>query len=151
LRIAIASHLWSPRAATAVIGVTFLVMLLLVGAWAYTDVLAELARGMAANLIARTLLLVALFAGALIGGWTAGRFRGTAVSLAQLAQCFIGGLVMGGGSLWIPGGNDGLILVGMPLLWPYAWVAFLTMCISIGVAMIALDSRAGRDAEQAAS
>ena len=38
---------------------------------------------------------------------------------------------MGWGSLLIPGGNDGLILVGMPLLWPYAWVAFATMCVSI--------------------
>ena len=42
---------------------------------------------------------------------------------------------MGWGSLLIPGGNDGLILVGMPLLWPYAWVAFATMCVTIGVAL----------------
>ena len=30
-----------------------------------------------------------------------------------------------------------LILVGMPLLWPYAWVAFLAMCTSIGAALLA--------------
>ena len=41
---------------------------------------------------------------------------------------------MGWGSLLIPGGNDGLILVGMPLLWPYAWVSFATMCAAIGAA-----------------
>ena len=41
---------------------------------------------------------------------------------------------MGWGSLLIPGGNDGLILVGMPLLWPYAWVAFACMCLAIGLA-----------------
>ena len=39
------------------------------------------------------------------------------------------------GSLLIPGGNDGLILVGMPLLWPYAWAAFATMCLTIAAAM----------------
>jgi hypothetical protein len=57
------------------------------------------------------------------------------VTAVQLSKCFVGGMLMGWGSLLIPGGNDGLILVGMPLLWPYAWVAFLTMCASIGVAM----------------
>jgi toxin CptA len=112
-------------------------MLLLVGAWAYTDVLADLARGMAGNLVARTALLLALFLGAFIGGYTAGHFGGTPVTLAQLAKCLVGGVLMGWGSLLIPGGNDGLILVGMPLLWPYAWVAFLTMCVTIGAAQLA--------------
>jgi hypothetical protein len=36
--------------------------------------------------------------------------------------------------LLIPGGNDGLALVDMPLLWPYAWLAFLTMCGAIAAA-----------------
>ena len=43
---------------------------------------------------------------------------------------------MAWGTLLIPGGNDGLILVGMPLLWPYAWLAFLAMCISIAAAQL---------------
>ena len=67
----------------------------------------------------------------MIGGWTAGRFKHTRISVASLLRCVAGGMLMGGGSLLIPGGNDGLILVGMPLLWPYAWVAFATMCIAI--------------------
>jgi len=148
LQVGLASRIWSPREATTVIGITFFVMLLLEGAWAYTDVLAELARGMAGNLIARSLLLLALFAGAFVGGWTAGRFRSTPISVAQLAKCFLGGLLMGWGSLLIPGGNDGLILVGMPLLWPYAWVAFLTMCVVIGAAMLAQNAWSGHAAEQ---
>ena len=40
----VAARIWSPHAATAVIAITFVVLLLLVGGWAYTDVLAELAR-----------------------------------------------------------------------------------------------------------
>ena len=91
---------------------------------------------MARSVTARTVLLVALFAGAVLGGWTAGRFRSTRVSFVQLSKCFGGGLMMGWGSLLIPGGNDGLILVGMPLLWPYAWLAFATMCITIGAALL---------------
>ena len=142
-RAAVTTRIWSPHAATAVIGITFFFMLLLVGAWAYTDVLADLARGMAGNLVARTALLVALFLGAFIGGYTGGHFRGTPITVAQLAKCFAGGVLMGWGSLLIPGGNDGLILVGMPLLWPYAWVAFLTMCVTIAASQLATKAAKG--------
>jgi toxin CptA len=132
LRELVGRRLWSPHAATIVIGLAFLVMLVLAGAWAYTDVLAELARGMARDVAARTMLLVCLLIGAIVGGWTAGRWHVTRVRVTALARCLVGGVLMGWGSLLIPGGNDGLILVGMPLLWPYAWMAFATMCLTIG-------------------
>ena len=143
---AIAARIWSPHAATTVIGITFVVLLLLVGGWAYTDVLAELARGMSASVGARTLLAVALLAGAALGGWTAGLFRSTRLSTAQLLRCLVGGMLMGWGSLLLPGGNDGLILVGMPLAWPYAWLAFATMCMTIAMAQIARRALAARAA-----
>jgi toxin CptA len=63
-----------------------------------------------------------------------------------LLQCFAGGLLMGWGSLLIPGGNDGLILLGLPLLWPYAWVAFGTMALSIALARLMQRSGAARSA-----
>jgi toxin CptA len=150
-RDALASRLWSPHAATIVIGITFFVMLMLVGAWAYTDVLAELARGMANSLAARFMLLLAMLLGAVWGGWTAGRFRSTRVNAAQALKCTLGGVLMGWGSLLIPGGNDGLILVGMPLLWPYAWVAFLTMALSIAAAQWLAKTRAVQAAPSQAS
>lgn len=130
IRDRIASHAWTPHVATTVIGITFLIMLLLAGAWSYTDVLIELARGMAGGLAARSLLLLALLMGAMLGGRTAGPVRRSAVSPFQVGKCFVGGALMGCGSLLIPGGNDGLLLVGMPLLYPYAWVAFIAMCVS---------------------
>jgi toxin CptA len=135
-RRALAARIWSPHAATTVIGISFVLMLLVAGAWAYTDVLAELARGMAASLAARGALFAALLLGAVWGGWSAGRWRSRRISAAQCLRCLAGGLLMGWGSLLIPGGNDGLILVGMPLLWPYAWVAFLLMCLTIGAALL---------------
>jgi toxin CptA len=144
----VAAHVWSPHTATTVIGVTFVVMLLLVGGWAYTDVLAELARGMTTSVGARVLLAIALLAGAALGGWTAGRFRSTRIGASQIARCLAGGALMGWGSLLLPGGNDGLILVAMPLAWPYAWLAFATMCVTIAIAQLAgrsatpLDERA---------
>jgi Sulphur transport len=131
----VAERVWSPHGATTVIGIAFVIMLLQAGAWAYTDLLAELARGMANNLLVRSLLLLALLGGAVIGGWTAGRFASRRIDALQLSKCFAGGLLMGWGSLLIPGSNDGLILVGMPLLWPYAWLAFAAMCVAIAAAL----------------
>ncbi len=132
---------WAPHAATVVIGVSFVITLLLAGRWAYTDVLADVARAMdretAAGVVTLlpVLLLLALYAGALIGGRTAGRWQSARVSAVQLVRCFAGGVVMGWGSLLIPGSNDGLILIGIPLLYPYAWLAFASMFGSIALAM----------------
>ena len=151
LRRTLASGVWSPHAATTVIGITFLLMLLLVGAWAYTDVLVELAHGMAGSVGARALLFLALLLGAVLGGWTAGRFRSTRISGRQVLRCFMGGLLMGWGSLLIPGGNDGLILVGMPLAWPYAWLAFAVMCATVGVALVLRRSVGAAGGRRAAS
>jgi uncharacterized membrane protein YedE/YeeE len=132
----LAQRVWAPHAATGVIGVTFVIILLAVGVWAYTDVLAQLARGMSMRLVLGTLCLLALYLGALLGGWTAGRWRSTPLSLAGVARCFAGGVLMAWGSLLIPGSNDGLILIGMPLLRPYAWLGFASMCVAIAAAML---------------
>lgn len=130
---ALARQAWSPHAATGIIGMTFVLLWLLVGSWAYTEALADLARGMLAGLPAKLLLLLALFWGAWWGGRTMAKSEGaTGLTGGQLLRCFVGGVMMGWGSLLIPGANDGLILIGMPLLWPYAWVAFAVMCLSIG-------------------
>ena len=119
------------------IGVTFVIILLLVGVWAYTDVLAQLARGSSMSLVLGVLCLLALYAGALIGGWTAGRLRAVRPTAAGAAKCLAGGAMMAWGTLLIPGSNDGLILIGMPLLRPYAWLAFAIMCVTIAVALLA--------------
>ena len=129
---------WSPHVATAVIGLAFLCLMLLVGAWSYTDLLADLARtmghvGTAHNLAARALIGIALLAGAWVGGRISGQLRREPVSAPALARCLIGGVLMGWGSLLTPGGNDALVLIGMPLLWPYAWAAFATMCMTVAV------------------
>ncbi|MBI5721516.1 MAG: YeeE/YedE family protein, partial [Burkholderiales bacterium] len=133
---ALRARIWQPHAATAVIGITFLFTLLLAGAWAYTDLLADLARGVAENLLTRVLLFAALLLGAAWGGYTAGRWKPAWPSARQWALCLAGGALMGWGTLLIPGSNDGLILVGMPLLRPYAWLAFGTMCLTIAAAQV---------------
>lgn len=130
-----ASHIWAPHEATILIGIAFVIMLVGVGAWSYTDLLTGLARGMADNLNWRLILFGALLFGSILGGWTAGRLSSTIPSLPSLARCFAGGMLMGWGGALIPGSNDGLILIGLPLLMPYAWVAIVIMAATIWVAL----------------
>src|SRR5258706_4617220 len=108
LRHALTQRVWQPAAATAVIGATFVGLMLLVGAWAYTDGLVDLARGAPMSVPARTLLLVALLSGALLGCLRSGRFQG--MTPMPLLRCLCGGALMGAGSSLIPRGNDGLLL-----------------------------------------
>jgi toxin CptA len=128
-------YVWSPHVATGVIGLTFLIMFLTVGAWAYTQVLAEASRGMAQMVGSRMLLLVALFLGAVAGGWTAGRLRWVSPSRIAVVRSLAGGVLLGFGGMLVPGNNDGLILVGLPLLQPYAWAALASMVLAIFLAM----------------
>ncbi|WP_375739084.1 YeeE/YedE thiosulfate transporter family protein [Pseudomonas boanensis] len=125
----------SAHLATLVIGMTFLLLFVCVGAWAYTDILAELATGHFMVLGLRGLLLPALFAGALYGGWSAGRWQHQRPSLGLVMRCLCGGLLMGVGAVLVPGGNDSLVLFGLPLLWPNAWLAIVTMCAVVALAI----------------
>ena len=134
-------YVWAPHVATGVIGLTFVIMLIAVGPWAYTQLLADLASGMPRNILSRLLLLAALFTGALTGGWTAGRLRRVRPNAASVARCLAGGALMGAGSALVPGSNDGLILIGLPLLRLHAWVALATMAITIYLAL-KIDGRA---------
>jgi len=128
--------LWSPHVATGVIGISFVVLLLVAGAWNYTDYLAEAARHMTRSGASRGLLLLALFCGALAGGWTADRIRFSPPGLNVLVRCLGGGVLLGLGGSLVPGANDGLILLGLPLLYPHAWLAFASMLLAIATALL---------------
>jgi hypothetical protein len=126
---------WSPHVATASIDVCFVALLLLAGAWAFTDVLAGLARGMAPELPTRLALSAALLAGALVGGWWRGQLGRQRMNGTQVLRCAAGGALMASGSLLIPGSNDGLLLIGLPLLCPYAWAALAVMAATVALAL----------------
>ncbi len=132
-----AAHIWTPHRATAVIGIVFAISLIAVGPWAYTYALLSLAQGTLDGVLVKFLLMFMLFAGALLGGCTAGRLKLIAPTRQAVIRCFGGGVLMGWGSLLIPGGNDELLLVGIPLLQPYAWVAVASMAVAIAVGITA--------------
>lgn len=128
-----AAHVWTPHRATAVIGIVFAISLIAIGPWAYTYALLALAQGRVDGVLVKFALLVLLFAGALVGGWTAGRLKLRTPTRETVIRCLGGGVLMGWGSLLIPGGNDELLLIGIPLLQPYAWVAVASMAAAIAL------------------
>ena len=131
------AHVWAPHQATTVIGIAFVVMMLTVGGWAYTELLSEWAtNGMALNSLPRALLFVALLSGAVAGGWTSRKIRWKLPTAGAAVRCLAGGWLMGLGSLLTPGGNDGLVLVGIPLLLPHAWSAIAAMIVTIAIGLM---------------
>lgn len=135
-RRALVSHIWSPHHATVVIGIAFVLMLLTVGTWAYTDALAEFAVGGMGATAWRLVLLGGLFLGSIVAGQAGGK-AAPRPTLGGAARCLAGGMLLGAGGVLVPGSNDGLLLLGIPLLQPYAWVAFAAMIATIGAALLA--------------
>jgi toxin CptA len=129
-------YLWHPHRATLLIAVTFVTTMLTVGLWAYTDALAALAHSKEARLGLRGTMVLALLGGAVFGGLIEGKLRHQPVRAADIVRCLIGGALMGFGGMLVPGSNDGLIMVGLPLLRPYAWIAVATMAGTISAAIM---------------
>lgn len=130
---------WSPASATLLIGLCFVLLMLSVGgAWTWSETLAGWARGMGlANGSLHLLLVLVLFTGSVLASRAAGSFRSTAPAPRRTLASFCGGALMALGASFAPGSNDSLLLVGLPMFWAYAWVAFGTMCAVIALALIA--------------
>jgi uncharacterized membrane protein YedE/YeeE len=130
------THLWQPQRATVVIAVAFLGLMLAAGAWTYTQWLVDAARGTSPMTGSRIVLFGSLFGGAVLGGWSAGNTL-VPPTLRALARSLIGGLAMGVGGQLVPGGNDGLILIGLPHLDLPAILALAVMALTIAAAFLA--------------
>lgn len=133
---------WPPALAMAVIALANVALLLIVFAWPYTSVLVDVAFGQGMDVLARAGVVLVFLAGAWTGARTAGRFKLRAGAWRDWLQRFGGGVLMGLGAALIPGGNDALVLLGLPLLQPAAAVAYAAMVAVIGAGFIAQRVRA---------
>lgn len=128
-----ASGLWDYRHATIAIGFAFVALVLVAGPWTYTEALGKLSHGLGTPSWREGLLFAALLAGAIVGG------RGLAGPERFAARrgllCLGGGALMGFGGSMVPGGNDNLILVGLPGLQPHAWLAIGAMVLAIAAGL----------------
>jgi toxin CptA len=126
-------RIWHLRMSTILIGVSALFLMLLYGPWAFTDFFIDVAKNKAdLEFAPRLLLFVGLLCGTLWGGFTSKLPRPIhRTSLKNIIKCLMGGILMGIGSVMIPGSHDSLILFYLPLLLPFAWLAFITMIATI--------------------
>ncbi len=85
-------------------------------------------------------LMGAVIIGALITAIREKRFKLRAPTLSGALYSTLGGALMGASLLLIPGGNDGIILSGLPSLSLSAVFAYTTMCLTIAF-MILISER----------
>lgn len=131
-------------AAAALLGGANAVLLLSTGPWSFTG---TLLCAMETHTMARCssptvplLVLVAALSGMALSSWQRSSFRLQRPEPRQMARHAAGGMLMGVGAVYIPGGNDGLILFGIPSLSPHAIPAYLG--ILAGIAAVLMTVRA---------
>jgi uncharacterized protein len=137
---ALAAPHWRPALAMAIIAFANIGLLLLVANWPYTTLLVDFAIGQGMRNLLRALLVVVFFAGAVIGAITSGTFKIRGGGLDEFALRAVGGAIMGIGGAMIPGGNDALVLVGLPLLQLPAIAAYAAMVAAIALSIVASGS-----------
>lgn len=137
LKAAILAPRWPPALAMAAIAFVNVSLFLLIFSWPYTTLLVDIARGSAMDVAARSFLAAALVIGAGVGAASAGRFAWRAPNVGAVASCFGGGVLMGLGGALIPGGNDALVLIGLPLLQSSALAAYVAMTAAIAMGFLA--------------
>ena len=129
-------------------GVSNAVLYTLIGVWSYTRVFGQAARSAATGTPSPPailwILFVALIGGIALSAWQGRRFRWQWRPQRRWAVYGAGGVFMGLGAAMIPGGNDVLILHGIPSLSSHAVPAFLAMLAGIAATLMGMRAL-GRD------
>lgn len=131
----ILKYVRSASVATTVIGISFITVFAVEGNWSYAELLSDFSRGNTQTFPIKLALFAVLMASSVWGAWATGQFQIIAPTIGNVIRCLFGGTLMGVGGMMIPGGNISLALLGIPLLRPYAWVAFASICITLYAAI----------------
>jgi len=75
--------------------------------------------------------LIAMTLGMALSAVLRGSFRVKAPGIGAILGSLVGGALMGYGAAIVPGGNDVLILHGIPLLLPHAIMGFVAMLVGV--------------------
>lgn len=131
----------------AIIGGLTALITIALGPWHYTRIAVIGTDNPAAAQFAQITLLTGLMAAVVLGAVTAAirdqRFALRAPTLPGALSTLLGGALMGAALRLIPGGNDGIILSGLPSLSFSALVAYGAMCVTI-MALIWIPERLRR-------
>ena len=85
--------------------------------------------------------VLALFMGAIVSSALNGKFALQTPNLPAMALCFSGGILMGLGATFVPGGNDTLLLWTIPSLALHGFVAYITMVATVALLVLARGKR----------
>lgn len=134
-------------AAAAILGLANAVLLEATGPWSFTGtILCSLKATTLASCdraLLPWLILAASLGGMGLSAWQRGSFALRRPRLRPALRGGVGGVLMGFGAILIPGGNDGLILFGLPSLSPHAAPAYLGLLAGIFAALLTM-RRMGR-------
>lgn len=135
--------------AAALMGSANGLLYLLHGPWAYTGALRQWVESLrhtgAAPTPMKVSLFAAAFAGMMLSSWQRGGFHlDTRIRPTAWAANLTAGLLMGTGAMLVPGGNDALILYGIPVFSCHALPAYGAMLLGIAVVITVTRRLTGR-------
>jgi uncharacterized membrane protein YedE/YeeE len=130
--------------AAMLIGIAGAAIFLLFGSPGYTTTFQQVVEGVIGTrpypATGRWVLLLAVLAGMAISTAERRGFRIDWTPRRSWLRNIVGGVLMGLGVALAPGGNDALVLYGIPSLSPHALPAFLAMAAGIAVALYVMRS-----------
>jgi hypothetical protein len=133
---------YSLSTAAMLIGLANGGLYLIHGAWGYTGTLHQTVEAgvFGGNFPApqRWLLFAAMLLGVVLSTWQRGSLRVDWRPQFAWMRNIVGGILMGLGAALIPGGNDALVLYGIPSLSPHAIPSYLSMTLGIASELIAM-------------
>lgn len=127
---------WTPLRAMAVIGISNGILLVLARGWPYTRLLMQIARGAHDAIGPHALMAIVFVLGSVAGGVALRQFHLSLGSARDWLRSVGGGAIMGIGAVLVPGGNDAMLLVGVPLLLPNLLAAYAAMSLMLVVLVV---------------
>lgn len=129
---------WSPTLSMSLIGITGGLLYALIGNWGYLTVLSHGAAKLTITYVPDVTLQVftatgALIFGAVVAAWKTHRLKLRKPGFLPLLHRLVGGSLMSFSAMVIPGGNDVLLLYGIPSLAPHAFIAYSIMLLVLAL------------------
>ena len=140
LRSMVLSPQYRLSTAALLIGLASGTIFLLFGSPGYTTTLQQVIEGYFGTrpppLYGRWVVFGAVLFGMLVSTWQRGSFRMDWRPRWSWSRNIIGGTLMGLGTALLPGGNDALVLYGIPSLSPHALPAYAALILGIFIALL---------------
>lgn len=123
------NRIWNPTISMSLIGITGGLLYAMIGNWGYLTVLshgaAKLVNPHMPNVTIQVLTATgALISGAIAAAWKTYKLKIRKPRFLLFFRKLVGGLLMSFSAIVIPGGNDALLLYGIPSLAPHAFIAY---------------------------